>query len=120
MKKLINGLAGVGLAMAISGGALAADLGATYRASYCPYYSASDILSYSEPEIQAMVQGFLSEAEAELASATVVNSTKPSFVWASETKFSCNVALSYFRTGYLDDESVQKCDCFHTRMTNYR
>lgn len=120
MKRAANWFAGVGLAIAVSGGALAADLGATYRASYCPYYSASDILSYAEPEIKGMIETFLSEAEAELASTSVLNSTKPSFVWASETKFACNVALSYFRTGNLDDESVQKCDCFHTRMTNYR
>lgn len=110
----------IGLTLALVGTALAADPVTGYRSSYCPWHQASDILTLQQSEIEDAVQTYFDQATAELASKSVVASYKPAFVWASEAKFSCNKALGYFKTGTLDEESVQKCDCFFRRMTTYR
>ena len=44
----------------------------------------------------------------------------PAFVWAMETRWACTAAIGYLDGGHLDEESVQKCDCFHQRYMSLR
>jgi hypothetical protein len=45
-----------------------------------------------------------------------IDSTSTRFVWASETKAACGIAVGYFAGGEVNDEFVSKCDCFYRRM----
>ena len=99
----------------------AADLGGgVYRSPYCPFYESSQILTLPQSQIEATVQEYFDMAKAEMGSSSVIISTSPVFTWASETRHACRVALGYFKTGNLDEVSVQKCDCFYRRMTTHR
>lgn len=48
-----------------------------------------------------------------------IASSRPIFVWASETKVACGKAFGYLKNGYQDAETISKCDCFHSRMVQY-
>lgn len=48
-----------------------------------------------------------------------VNSSRPAFTWANETKAACGIAFGYLKTQHRDDEFVSKCECFHERMVEY-
>ena len=47
----------------------------------------------------------------------VVRSDDSKFLWASETKVWCGIALGYTKTSTKDEESINKCDAFYARMT---
>ena len=47
----------------------------------------------------------------------VVRSDDSKFLWASETKVWCGIAIGYTKTSTKDEESINKCDAFYARMT---
>ncbi|CAN7739677.1 hypothetical protein LJR257_006198 [Ensifer adhaerens] len=46
-------------------------------------------------------------------------STRPAFVWASETKVACGKAYGYLRANWRDEDYLAKCDCFHAKMRRF-
>lgn len=50
----------------------------------------------------------------------VVRSDDSKFLWASETKVWCGIAIGYTKTSTKDEESINKCDAFYARMTATR
>ena len=48
-----------------------------------------------------------------------INSSRPVFVWASEAKVACGKAYGYLKTKYRDEDYINKCECFHSRMVEY-
>lgn len=48
-----------------------------------------------------------------------ISSTRPTFVWASETKVACGKAYGYLQSNWRDEDYISKCDCFYTKMRNY-
>ena len=56
--------------------------------------------------------------EVATAERTIFN-TSPRFVWASETKAYCGMAVGYFAGGEVNDETITKCDCFYQRMQRF-
>lgn len=48
-----------------------------------------------------------------------ISSTRPTFVWASETKVACGKAYGYLQSGWRDEDYLAKCDCFHARMLRF-
>ena len=99
--------------------AFAADLGGYYGGS-CTLAQQSNILTLPAEEIEPLVHEYFEEARATLKEDSVIYSRRPAFVWAGEARFQCGKAAGYFGTGHLDEESVQKCDCFYRRMISYR
>ncbi len=47
----------------------------------------------------------------------VVRADDSKFLWASETKVWCGIAIGYTKTSTKDEESTNKCDAFYARMT---
>jgi hypothetical protein len=47
------------------------------------------------------------------------SSTRPVFVWASETKVACGKAYGYLQSNWRDEEYISKCDCFHAKMLGF-
>jgi len=48
-----------------------------------------------------------------------INSRQPAFTWASETKVACGKAYGYLKASYRDEDWLNKCECFHSRMLQY-
>ncbi|MGL5839163.1 MAG: OmpA family protein [Sphingorhabdus sp.] len=46
----------------------------------------------------------------------IVRADDSKFLWASETKVWCGIAIGYSKSGTKDQESIDRCDAFHTRM----
>jgi outer membrane protein OmpA-like peptidoglycan-associated protein len=47
----------------------------------------------------------------------VVGSSDTRYIWASEAKVACGIAIGFLKTNTVDEESINKCDDFSRRMT---
>lgn len=73
----------------------------------------------SAAEMRSAVDQRLSTAiTVATAERTIVN-TSPRFVWASEAKAYCGMAVGYFDGGEVNELAVTKCDCFYERMQRF-
>ena len=98
-------------------GAQAADVGEVRRA--CGIMPASPLLSLATPEMVEQVNVRFGRS-IEIANAPpTISSTSPRFVWATETKAACGIAIGFFGGGEVNQEWVNKCDCFYGRMMAY-
>jgi hypothetical protein len=98
-------------------GAHAADPGEVRRA--CGIMPASPLLSLAAPEMVEQVNVRFGRS-VEIANAPpTIASTSPRFVWATETKAACGIAIGFFGSGEINEEWVNKCDCFYGRMMAY-
>ena len=61
----------------------------------------------------------MDESIAVASSSEWINSSRPVFVWASETQVACGKAYGYLRTNYRDEDTINKCECFYSRMVEY-
>ncbi len=105
------------LGLAAIHGAQAADPGALRRA--CGIMPASPLLSLAAPEMRQEV-AVRFDRSIQIANAPpTITSTSPRFVWATETKAACGIAIGFFGGGEVNEEWVNKCDCFYGRMMAY-
>jgi hypothetical protein len=99
----------------------AADLIGGYAVpGQCVFAEQSQLASLPDDEIELRVISYYDEADDALDSPAVLESRSPAFLWANETKFQCGKAIGYMKGGYLDEDSVQKCDCSHNRLVRFR
>jgi len=114
-------VAGVLLAFGLVLPTVAADLAGGYTIpGQCAFAEQSQLILLPEEEIELRVVSYYDEADDALDSPAVLGSRSPAFLWANETKFQCGKAIGYLKGGYLDEDSVQKCDCSHGRMVRFR
>lgn len=105
---------------AFTGQVVAADLIDMPTASYCRVASTSDLaLNENLGEVRTEVVRLMDESVAAANSSQWIDSRRPVFVWASEAKVACGIAYGYLRTNYRDQDSINKCECFHSRMVEY-
>ncbi|TCD14043.1 hypothetical protein [Oricola cellulosilytica] len=115
MKKIILALTQV---IALTSVTSAADL--LRYGAICPVVDSSAMLLIEDPgQLTGEVVLRMTEAVNVAASPAWINSRSPAFTWASETKVACGKAYGYLRTGYRDEEYINKCDCFYQRMQQY-
>jgi hypothetical protein len=115
-RSLLAGLCGAGFV----GQGVAADLYAVPDADYCAVAGTSNlVLSENVPELKGEVVRLMNESIAVASSSEWINSSRPVFVWASEAKAACGKAYGYLRTSYKDEDTINKCECFHSRMVEY-
>jgi hypothetical protein len=101
----------------MAGGAQAADFAAERAA--CGTLVRSPLLSLPVGDMQQQVSMRL-DRSAEVAKATpTIYGTSPRFVWASEAKVACGMAVGFFGGGEVNEDMVNKCDCFYGRMMAY-
>ncbi len=97
--------------------AYAADMGEVRRA--CGPLPVSPLLSLATPQMKdEVMMRFDRSVQIATAQPTIV-STSPRFVWATETKAACGIAIGFFGGGEVNEEWVSKCDCFYGRMMAY-
>lgn len=96
----------------------AADLGV--GSAQCVLSTSSTLIS--EPNDAALTQNIvqlMNEAVGVADDARWINSRQPAFTWASEAKVACGKAYGYLKASYRDEDTINKCECFHSRMVQY-
>lgn len=102
------------------GQGMAADLSIPTDVDYCTVAGTSNlILTENVAELKNEVVRLMDESVAVASSSEWINSSRPVFVWASEAKVACGMAYGYLRTNYKDEDTINKCECFHSRMIQY-
>lgn len=106
------------LAWAVPAGA--ADIAGGYYAPACLVSSQSQ-LPYTEniADLRQEVTRRYDESVEAADAQKYIHSSRPVFVWASEAKVACGKAIGYLDGGYVSEDYVGKCDCFHRRMVSY-
>lgn len=66
--------------------------------------------------IRGEVQQRYDAAVAATLSPDVVRSSDTRYIWASEAKVACGIALGFLKTNTVDEENINKCDDFSRRM----
>src|SRR4051812_2999866 len=77
----------------------------------------SPLLDRPMSDIRGEVEQRYQAAVAETLDRGIVAKNDPRYVWASEAKVACGIALGYLKTKTIDEESINKCDDFARRMT---
>lgn len=67
-------------------------------------------------ELTTQVVSLMDEAITVAESDEWIASRSTAFRWASETKVACGKAYGYLKTGYRDEDTLNKCECFHNQM----
>lgn len=112
-------LVAVASGLAVVGSAGAADLG-VYQSTSCVSYAQSTLPSQPPETIKQTLWDNFQSAEAGMNDPRVQASRRQAFTWAMETRWACTAAIGYLDGGHLDEESIQKCDCFHQRYVSLR
>jgi hypothetical protein len=103
-----------------AGQGVAADLTIGPYADYCAVVGTSNlVLTENLAELRTEVVRMMDESIAVAKSSEWINSSRPASVWASEAKVACGMAYGYLRTNYKDEDTINKCECFHSRMLEY-
>lgn len=77
----------------------------------------SPLLELDRSELRSQVQSRFDAAVQATQSAEIKRAEDSRFLWASETKVQCGIALGYLKSGRADEDSINKCDAFSARMT---
>lgn len=110
LKKLIC----IGFALMVGNSAIAADLG---TGSQCVQAGPGQLIGIENTaELTNQVVTLMTDAVNVADSDQWIDSRAPAFTWASEAKVVCGKAYGYLQTGYRDDDTINKCECFHGRM----
>lgn len=94
----------VALACGLPGAVLAKDAGA-------------DLMSLDKGALKVEVRSRYDAALAQTDNASVVSVDSPAFMWASQAKAQCGIALGFLKSGKKDPVSVGKCDEAYRRMS---
>ena len=98
----------------------AADLSYGPELDYCAVAGTSNlVLTENMTELKSEVVRLMDESIAVADSSEWINSSRPAFVWASEAKVACGKAYGYLKTSYRDEDTLNKCECFYSRMVEY-
>ncbi|MCP8939311.1 hypothetical protein NK718_12360 [Alsobacter sp. SYSU M60028] len=106
-----------GAALLTSASVNAADM--AYNPGYCGVMVRSPLLDQPIATMrQAVDERYERSVQVAEMTPTIYN-TSPRFVWASEAKVACGMAIGFFGSGEVNEEMVSKCDCFYGRMVAY-
>jgi hypothetical protein len=105
--------------LGLVGSAGAADLNIARGAS-CVSYSQSTLPSQPRETIKQTLWDNFQSAEAGMNDPRVQASRQQAFTWAMETRWACTAAIGYLKGGNIDEETIQKCDCFHQRYLSLK
>lgn len=108
----------IAVLFAVSAPAQAADLSEGYN--QCSLASGSALLGQtSNATLTEDVVRLMNEAVSVADDSRWISSRQPAFTWASEAKVACGKAYGYLRADYRDEDTINKCECFHSRMVEY-
>ena len=97
----------------------AADIGDPYPGQ-CRLVKPSALLQITEnAQLSDKVVRLMTEAVNVADDNRYITSTRHAFIWASETKVACGKAFGYLQNEIRDEDYINKCECFHSRMRQY-
>ena len=99
--------------------ASAADLG-YQQGGVCLSYSQSTLATLDSDTINQTVWANFESARDGMLDPRVLANRRSAYVWAMEARWACSAAAGYLKNGTLDEESIQKCDCFYRRFISFR
>lgn len=67
-------------------------------------------------DLRGEVQSRYDAALARSQDSAVINANSNVYIWASETKVQCGIALGFLRSDTRDSQSIRKCEQFYARM----
>ena len=77
----------------------------------------SPLLDMGKDQIRSEVKSRYDVALAATLAEDVRKSEDSRFVWASEAKVQCGIALGFLKSGTVDADSINRCDAFAARLT---
>lgn len=86
--------------------------------AYAQSADADSFLAMGAPELRGEMQSRYDAALALSQDQSVVAADSNRFMWASQAKVQCGIAIGYLKSGYKDPVSVGKCVDAHMRMQN--
>ncbi|ESY11708.1 MULTISPECIES: hypothetical protein [unclassified Mesorhizobium] len=120
MTRILRVTFGAGLLSLCATGLQAADIIEGPVADYCRTVGTSNlVLNDNIVDLKSEVVKLMDESVAVANSSEWINSSRPAFIWASEAKVACGMAYGYLKTNYKDEDTLNKCECFHDRMVEY-
>jgi len=120
MKRCAKMLASAALLLLAGSTSFAADIIEGPVGDYCRVVGTSNlVLNDNIVDLKEQVVKLMDESVAVANSSEWINSSRPAFVWASEAKVACGMAYGYLKTNYKDEDTLNKCECFHDRMVEY-
>ena len=120
MKRCARLLASAAALLLAGSTGFAADIIEGPVADYCRTVGTSNlVLNDNIVDLKSEVVKLMDESVAVANSSEWINSSRPAFVWASEAKVACGMAYGYLKTNYKDEDTLNKCECFHDRMVEY-
>ncbi|TPN51565.1 hypothetical protein [Mesorhizobium sp. B1-1-7] len=120
MKRCARLLASAAALLLAGSTGFAADIIEGPTGDYCRTVGTSNlVLNDNIVDLKAQVVKLMDESVAAANSSEWINSSRPVFVWASEAKVACGMAYGYLKTNYKDEDTLNKCECFHDRMVEY-
>ncbi|MER9425847.1 hypothetical protein NKI88_25855 [Mesorhizobium sp. M0317] len=120
MKRCARLLASAAALLLAGSTGFAADIIEGPVADYCRTVGTSNlVLTDNIVDLKAEVVKLMDESVAVANSSEWINSSRPAFIWASEAKVACGMAYGYLKTNYKDEDTLNKCECFHDRMVEY-
>ena len=120
MKRFAKSLASAALLLLAGSTSFAADIIEGPTGDYCRVVGTSNlVLNDNIVDLKEQVVKLMDESVAVANSPEWINSSRPAFVWASEAKVACGMAYGYLKTNYKDEDTLNKCECFHDRMVEY-
>ena len=86
---------------------------------WCQVASAQDsgLAEMEVGQLRPEVQRRFDEALAATQSPEYLSATDSRFMWASEAKAWCGIAIGFLKTSTRDPESLSRCDRFHSMMS---
>ena len=121
MKRPVNEIAAVmaiAMTIALPVNAMAADLTGAY--AQCIAAGNADLIQIEDRSVlQEQIDQRFNHSVEVAASEDYISSTRPTFVWASETKVACGKAIGYLKSSTIDAQYINKCECFYDRMVQY-
>ncbi|WOK38140.1 OmpA family protein [Sphingomonas sp. C3-2] len=76
----------------------------------------SPLLELDRSELRTQIQSRFDTAVRASQSPEIKRSEDSRYIWASEAKVQCGIALGYLKSGRVDEESINKCDAFSARL----
>lgn len=84
----------------------------------CAQSGANDLMALDKGALKGEVQKRFDAAVAMTADAGVVSADTNGYMWASQAKAQCGIALGFLKSGTKDPVSIGKCDDAYARMQN--
>ena len=71
--------------------------------------SGEELLALDRSQLRSEIRSRFDAAVALTRDPAVVSADNPRYIWASEAKVQCGIALGYLKSGYKDPISIPKC-----------